>query len=171
MADTALLTRHRLQPMLRGAAGIVASWVRSDAELFWLAPGTYPPITPEKVLNWVRLRGRAWLYTASLAARPVGYAELNPMPRDPRHLWIGHVLIDPRLRGQGLGRALTDALIERAFRIEEATRLTLVVFPENLAARRCYESAGFRLRGEETQCFGAARKRFRLLRFEMSASD
>ncbi|HRX83630.1 MAG TPA: GNAT family N-acetyltransferase [Phycisphaerae bacterium] len=171
MADTALRIRYRLQPMSAGSAATVASWVRSDAELFWLAPSTVPPITAEKVLGWTRQRGAAFIYTPSHGEPPVGYAELNAMARDRRHLWIGHVLIDPALRGGGLGRALTAALVHRAFRIEGARRLSLVVFPENVSAVRCYEAAGFTLRGEENQCFGAAPQRFRLLRFERTSAD
>lgn len=171
MADTAIRVRYRLLPMPRSAAATVASWVRSDAELFWLAPSTVPPISPDKVLGWTRTRGTPFIYAASPGADPVGYAELNAMARDGRHLWIGHVLIDPQRRGEGLGRSLTQALIHRAFRIEGARRLSLVVFPENAAAIRCYQTAGFILRGEEIQCFGPKRQQFRLLRFELARTD
>ncbi len=123
----------------------------------------------KRVLCW--LRGSAFVYSPADGSGPIGYAELNPMSRDRRHLWIGHVLIDPDRRGQGLGRGLTQALINRAFRIEGANRLSLVVFPENATAVRCYESAGFTLRGEESQCFGPQRQRYRLLRFELTVAD
>jgi RimJ/RimL family protein N-acetyltransferase len=168
MADTVQQTCYQLMPFDRGQAMRVASWIRDDAEMFWLAPGTPPPITPDKVVNWTRRRGGAFLF-GPREADPVGYAELNSMQRDPRDLWIGHVLIDPQHRGQGLGRALTAALVHRAFHIERARRLTLVVFPENTAAVRCYQSAGFHLRREEVQVFGPQRRRYGLLRFEMTA--
>lgn len=170
VADTAQQTRLRLVRFEPAQAPRVASWVRSDDELFWLAPGTQPPITAEKVLNWTRRSGNAYAFTHRGSA-PVGYGELNPLRRDPRDLWIGHVIIDPARRGQGLGRALTDALIHRAFKIEGAHRLTLVVFPENAAAVQCYRSAGFRLRGTEHQVFGPRRLRYSLLRFELTPED
>jgi RimJ/RimL family protein N-acetyltransferase len=45
--------------------------------------------------------------------------------------------------GQGIGTALTRALIDAVFSETEAHRLTIGTFPENLRARRAYEKAGF----------------------------
>jgi RimJ/RimL family protein N-acetyltransferase len=150
-------------------AAVVASWVRSREELFQLAPSTPPPITADKVRNWTRARGQAFAFHLEPDDRPVGYAELNPMSRDPHHLWIGHVLIDPARRGMGLGRLLARTLVDFAFTQAAAHRLTLVVFPNNLAAVRAYQAAGFAICGEESQRFPTRRGRQRLLRMELTA--
>lgn len=168
MADTIANPAYCLEGFQPHQAATVASWVRSDAELFWLAPGTSPPITAAKVIAWTERRGRGYAFHARQGRQMVAYAELNAMPRDPRDLWIGHVLVDPLRRRQGIGRLLTETLIQRAFAQERAWRLSLVVFPDNLAALRCYRAAGFCERGEEFQCFGESRHRCRLIRLELT---
>lgn len=156
----------RFDPRL---AASVASWVRSADELFMLAPSTPPPLTASKVRVWTQQHGEPLMFRESATGALVGYAELNPMRRDRSHLWIGHVIVDPARRGQGLGFALTRALLDRAFDMQRAERVTLVVFPENQAAVECYRAAGFRIHGEETQRLLGPVRHCRLLRMEMSA--
>jgi RimJ/RimL family protein N-acetyltransferase len=165
MIARAEFTLRKFDPLF---AGLVASWVRSAEELFWLAPSTAYPLSAAKVVRWTHKHGNPLLYYRVGAQMPVGYGELNPMRNDPRHLWIGHVVLDPAFRGHGLGLRLTHALVDHAFGRLRARKLTLVVFPENEAAVRCYERVGFCCRGEERQCFRGLSPRHRLLRFEMS---
>lgn len=148
---------------------LVASWVRSERELFLLAPSTPFPLTGAKVSAWTRSRGRGFLLLAPCEAMPTGYGELNPMRDDPYHHWLGHLVVDPDRRGQGVGRRLIDALVNWAFAEARAHKLTLVVFPENEAAVRCYQRHGFQLKGEEYQTFRGHQQRHRLLRFELPA--
>jgi RimJ/RimL family protein N-acetyltransferase len=49
--------------------------------------------------------------------------------------------------GQGHGRALLAALVERIFRGTDAHRIWLGVFPDNARARRAYEAVGFKAEG------------------------
>ena len=68
--------------------------------------------------------------------------------RDPRSKvrHIGHVvgtMVMADQQGQGVGRALLDALIARASADDELHQLTLSVTAGNSAAVRLYESAGF----------------------------
>ena len=87
------------------------------------------------------------------------------------HFWIGHVIVDPAHRGTGCGEALTNLLVDHAFACCGATRISLVVFPENTSAVRCYENAGFTMVREERHRLGGHGFRYRLLRFEMQRSD
>ena len=93
------------------------------------------------------------------------------MRRDPRHLWLGHLVIDSARRREGLGRELTWSLIDWAFQSGAVDRLTLVVFPDNVPAISCYLDCGFRLLGEEFQRFQGLAEPQKLLRFEMLAAD
>jgi len=97
---------------------------------------------------------------------PLGYAELNPMRSDSRHFWLGHVVLDPKRRGQGQGKRFVQMLLRWARAELSARRISLVVFPDNQAAAACYLKAGFSLRGEEYHRFAPDRPRHRLLRFE-----
>jgi RimJ/RimL family protein N-acetyltransferase len=159
-----------LRPFDACFAATVASWVRSDAELFALTPTTPPPLTAEKVIAWTGGPDRAFLLFDVSVGRPLGYAELNSMRLNDEHLWMGHVLLDPALRGRGIGSRFVDLLVEMAFGTLSAERLSLIVFPENKAAVRCYERAGFALRGDEFHRFGPARRRYRMLRYECDRS-
>ena len=58
-------------------------------------------------------------------------------------------LLDPRLRGRGLGSSLVNELVERAQTVGY-DRLELVTFSELRSAARIYRSVGFELRSAET---------------------
>ena len=127
----------------RAAAPLVVSWVQDSNELFWLAPKTAPPLTPAKVIDWPGADGCPLLLYRDGETEPIGYAELNPMPNQPQHLWIGHCILGPQWRGLGLGRQLVDLLLRKAFDNRQAVAVSLVVFPGNTIAVRCYRSVGF----------------------------
>ncbi len=131
-----------LTPFSADHARVIAAWVASPAELFHLAPQTSPPLTPAKVLAW-REAGGCPLLLAGLDGQPLAYAELNPMPRDPDQNWLGHVVVAPAVRGRGLGTAFLRLLLNEAFLHRAMRRVSLVVFPDNRAAIRCYEKVGF----------------------------
>lgn len=68
--------------------------------------------------------------------------------RDPRSKvrHIGHIvgtMVRSDQQGQGVGRALLDAMIASASADDELHQLTLTVTASNRAAVRLYESAGF----------------------------
>jgi len=71
----------------------------------------------------------------------VGYGELWE-DRDLDEAELARLVIAPALRGKGHGRALTRALADEAHRRGFA-EVWLRVVPENAAARRAYEAAGF----------------------------
>ena len=167
-----------LAPFEACFAQTVARWVSDPEQLRLLAPSSTFPLSPARVCRWVKPGGYAYLLvkveTADgkclappAGANPLGYGELNPMRSDPAHLWIGHVLIDPRRRGCGYGLRLTSLLVEEAFLRRGAGRISLVVFPENVAAIRCYDKTGFSFIREERHRFGDRGPRHRLLRFEL----
>lgn len=160
---------YTLRPFEPFFASRVVSWVRDARELFWLAPATPYPLTPAKVTAWTRNRGKAFLLFAADELLPCGYGELNSATRDPHRMWLGHLVVATHRRRTGVGGHLTRALIDWAFQRGGAKRLTLVVFPANTAAIRCYLGCGFQLRGEEFQCFRGRAERHRLLRFELHA--
>jgi ribosomal protein S18 acetylase RimI-like enzyme len=150
-------------------APVVASWVRDAAELQWLAPATTFPLTAEKVLGWTSLRGQAYVLSPIQGEAVLAYGELNPLAAEPRDLWLGHLVVDPRQRGKGLGGRLLAALLEHGI-MHGARRLVLVVFPENIPAIRCYIRAGFRLKGPEEHRHAVTGARYSLLRFEFEPS-
>jgi ribosomal protein S18 acetylase RimI-like enzyme len=163
------LPLYRLAPLHAAGAAEVAGWARTNGEAFWLAPRTTPPITGEKILNWAA-PGRQQLLMCDMASgRNVGYGELNTLNVERAEYWIGHLIVDPQRRGVGIGQALTRLLVQRAVTLYAARRITLVVFPENTSAVRCYEAAGFRHEGYESHYFPVYLRRARLARMAIDA--
>lgn len=61
---------------------------------------------------------------------------------------LARIVVAPLLRGQGLGRSLCLALMQRALALDRALiGWTLYVYPQNEAARGLYESLGFFIGG------------------------
>jgi len=145
-------------------AARVASWVLNEREAYLLAPRTPPPLTAEKIRGWVGPGRQQFLLIEIGKKRPVGYGELNVLRTEERHFWLGHLIVDPRRRGRGLGTRLTRLLLERAFNQQGARRVTLVVFAENHRALACYRAAGLRDAGFEMHCFPPYDRQVRLLK-------
>lgn len=156
----------RLQPFQPAHASTIAAWAPDDAALRRLAPGTFAPLTPQKVLDWIKPHTRAFVMIRPDDKTPVGYGELNPMRDDPRHWWLGHIVVAPEHRGSGLGHALVARLRDLAILRHGASRLSLIVYRDNLPARRCYERAGFEFVGEEVHHFSPHPAPQTLVRYE-----
>jgi len=148
-------------------APIVASWVRDGQDLLWLAPKTPPPLTATKVMAWVRPDGFPFLLRRDDVAEPLGYLELNPMSVPKRHFWMGHCVIDARHRGRGLGRLMVDLMLDEAFLHRRMNRVSLIVFPDNLPAVRCYRRAGFLDVGEQARYFPTTGRQCRMLQMSI----
>ncbi len=89
--------------------------------------------------------------------RTVGMASLARLDwrNDSGHL--AFVAVDPAWRGQGVGAAMLRHVLRLCFDEYELHRVSLLVFPFNLPAIRCYERLGFQREGVSRQAcrFGA----------------
>lgn len=66
------------------------------------------------------------------------YAELEA----PGSLYISSLAVDPEAQGRGIGSGLLERAIDRAARLG-VEQLSLIVFEQNLGARRLYARFGF----------------------------
>jgi ribosomal protein S18 acetylase RimI-like enzyme len=158
---------YRLEQFDAAHAALVASWVRDAREAYWLAPKTAPPITADDVRSWARRGHEQFQLVAPHSRLPVAYGELNVLDVQRGLYWLGHLLVARRRRRRGVGRALTNALLGRAFGHYAACQVTLVVFPDNVAARACYQKAGLHDDGWEVHQLTPYRRRVRLLRMSI----
>jgi RimJ/RimL family protein N-acetyltransferase len=154
----------RLVPFEPRWAAAVASWPRDAREAYWLAPKTRPPLTADEVLRWRKPDHDPYMLLLPERDEPVGYGELNRVTGVRRQYWLGHLVVATAERGRGLGLQLTRLLLQEAFAQRGARRVTLVVFPDNLAALRCYRAAGMLDDGYEWHRFPAYGRRECLLR-------
>lgn len=152
-----------LVPFEAHYSGLVAGWVRSDDELFLLSPRTPGPLTPAKVIGWKQAGGDQLLYCIADDAEPWGYVELNPIPGRTGQWWVGHCLVAPYRRGKGIGLRMVRLVLDLAFDSRGATAVSLVVFPHNFGAVRCYRVAGFAERREVYREFATRPGRHRML--------
>ena len=161
----------RLDPFEPAHARTVSSWVRTAHDAYLLAPRTPPPITPERVLEWSGPGNAQFLLYESGAGGPVAYGEINELNGSHTEFWLGHLIVDPDRRGEGLGKALTRLLLQRAFRQFGARRASLVVFSDNLCAVACYRAAGLYPDGFEKHDFPPYGTSVRLLRMATTGLD
>ena len=63
------------------------------------------------------------------------------------------VIVDPALRGTGMGKTMLKLALEYAFSAAKADAVQLSVFQENTAALKCYESVGFAVRRTDAGAF------------------
>ena len=148
-------------------ASIVVDWVQTPEQLKRLAPGSTMPLTAEKVLAWRRPHGHVFELAREGDETPIGYAELNPMQRERKHLWLGHVIVCPNERGRGIGTVFVRMLLEYAFDQLDAHRVSLIVYPDNKPAVDCYQRVGFKATREEYHTFGSSGVEERMLRLEI----
>jgi len=102
--------------------------------------------------SWDEARHRAALADGSHACfvgyeagEPIGFAILRFWDSPERVTLVRRVaVVRP---GQGHGRRLLAAVVDRAFRETQVHRLQIGLFPHNLRARRAYEAVGFKAEG------------------------
>jgi putative acetyltransferase len=99
-----------------------------------------------------RLAPRVSVYQviAELEGHVVGFGELLTEPNEPRQRHVGDlnmVATHADWLGRGVGRALSEAIVDLGFNWLNLTRLGLIVFTGNTAAIKLYESLGFKLEG------------------------
>lgn len=76
----------------------------------------------------------------------VGFAQAYEKVENGIH--IACLIVNPKVRGKGLGRLFVKALMENAWAQEQVRFITLNVYPENTPARSLYKDLGFQEVGE-----------------------
>jgi len=166
-----LIVRHRLVAFRSGDAQVLLQWVRTPLDLRWLAPNTSWPLTEEKILAWTARGGEALVLRSTLDDSMIGYGEVNAFEGRGRETWLGHIIIDPAKRGSGLGFELTCELLRHTFVVREASRVSLIVFPDNAAAVNCYLRAGFQVVRTERHRPADSNELLSLVRLELTARE
>jgi ribosomal-protein-alanine N-acetyltransferase len=77
--------------------------------------------------------------------------------------WILGVAVEPSAQGTGIGRALTEALLER-MKARGVSKISLTVHPDNTPALALYQGLGFEHEWSEPDYFGEEKPRVVLRR-------
>lgn len=127
----------------------VLSWITSERELrLWAGPKVRYPVGPESA--WSDMEASESNACTFVDAEDVivGFGQI--LPRDDNALHLARLIIDPELRGQGIGRELCIALMKTGASKHHAKYFTLNVYETNEAATRLYQSLGFDIKGSDT---------------------
>jgi GNAT superfamily N-acetyltransferase len=111
-------------------AGQVSGWARTAAEVAAWCSRTHAPVPPEVIAGWgmrADISAHALVTDGGIGGDLVAYGELW-VDDDEREVELARLIVDPDRRGQGIGRALVAALVERA-RLSYPT-ITLRVLPD-----------------------------------------
>jgi ribosomal protein S18 acetylase RimI-like enzyme len=160
--DEAPASRSRLTlvPFRPEHVPALTSWVRSvDEATRWASLDHLP--TLEDLERW-HSQPYATPYVLVCGDDVVGYGEVwddGEEDREEDEAELARLVVAPAHRGRGLGRALTRALADEAWR-RGVAEVWLRVVEDNLPARRAYEAAGFvRASPEEEEAFNAGQPR------------
>ena len=75
---------------------------------------------------------------------PRGHVAIKNADYKANTAHIGFIVVDPEQRGKGYGKELVNLITKYIFDILEMDRVTLNVYDVNPAAKKCYESVGFK---------------------------
>lgn len=134
-----------LKPITGTHAQTVSAWVRSTSEaVLFGGPDMSWPLPPQLLLGTAELQ--VFVLTDPDGS-PVATGSLRLL-EDGRRGHIGRVLVDPARRGEGWGRRLMLALIDRAWADPGVRAVSLRVYTHNRPATTLYEQLGFLPHGE-----------------------
>jgi GNAT superfamily N-acetyltransferase len=133
----------------RGLARFFEGLIAEGADR-WFHPH---PFTAEHASLLAGYQGRDLYYVATQGEAVVAYGMLRGWEEGFEVPSLGIAVLG-RARGTGLARTFMQFL-HSAARLRGAPRVRLKVYPENEAARRLYESMGYRFEpGEDHQLLG-----------------
>lgn len=131
-----------IRPYKPADASVILSWCNSERAFYqWSAGvlGNYP-IT-QKDFGFVE---SLMPFTAFDESGITGFFTLRNPNDSLDELRFGFVIVDPKKRGMGYGKAMLKSGLKFAFEIYGAKKASLGVFENNLSAYYCYKAVGFK---------------------------
>lgn len=132
----------RIRPYKSTDADVILSWCSDEKSFYqWTAGvlGNYPVTQNE--FSFVQ---SLMPFTAFDESGIVGFFTLRNPNDSYDELRFGFVIIDPKKRGMGYGKAMLELGLKFVFEIYGAKKARLGVFENNLSAYCCYKAVGFK---------------------------
>ncbi len=121
----------------------VLNWFRSDKQIKdWGGPAMYYPISVINFVDRLHFDEIATFKVIDKSSPNDILAFGQHYVRLGRH-HLGRLVVSPKSRGQGVGRYLVEALIEKAHQSQDAKGESLFVMQDNQVAKSLYQSLGF----------------------------
>lgn len=119
------------------SVGFVMPFTQAEGEAFW-TESVFPALGREDRVLWLAFEGDALVGTVQLV--------LGMMPNQRHRAEVSKMLVHPRARRRGLGRALMATLLDRA--ASEGRQLVTLDTRSGDAAQALYAACGFKVAGE-----------------------
>ena len=132
---------------------------QSDPETMTWWDRVYPPLPPDLLAPRLAdapppsFAEPSFLVADRATGTPIGWCGLHHPSVVHRHAELAVLVGDPAYRGRGYGADATRTLCRFGFERMGLARITLTVFPGNVAARRTYERVGFVEEGLRRRAF------------------
>jgi [ribosomal protein S18]-alanine N-acetyltransferase len=140
----------RLRPATPADVALTLAWSpQDDALRRWAGPDVRCPATPASLWEDIAKPAAAAFAFEAPGDGVVGYGQVRL--REGRFGHLARIIVSPRHRGRGVGRALCRALMEEARRRFSLEGYSLYVFPDNANAVGLYRSLGFVDAGLDTK--------------------
>ncbi len=147
---------HHFKEFTRKDIPKLISWIPdARALLIWSGAGYVWPIDTtqlEQTLSKANNSDSTYLLLKFLSGKSViGYIELRKLNNEESAARIGRVIIDPALRGQGLGNKIINMVKGYAINNFDLKTLSLGVFSFNQRAISAYQNNGFIVTGTKNE--------------------
>lgn len=131
---------YELRPFSITDAATVCQWAASELDLEQLEPSASFPLTPDQIAAWTFEANYA--FTIAYNGTLVGYGELieDDVAGD---IEIQHLLVEPEMRGQGIGKALIERLCAFITYGTAYREVWLRVGRDNYAGQLCATATDF----------------------------
>lgn len=133
--------RLSIRPATSADVASVLAMLDSPYDVRQVAPQEEFPLVEASIEAWMRRADHSFVMLRD--GRVLGFAALL---RDHDHAgrwWLGHVVIESRSRGMGLGQRFVSSLLKIAESIDTLDEIRLSAFRDNPGARRAYFQCGF----------------------------
>lgn len=120
----------------------IASWV-PDAKAcqYWAGPNLEFPFTPDILPTLLGVTANNSFSLVNAANDAIGFGQITFSTINTVHL--ARIIVASSWRGLGIGYVLCERLIAKARQSFGASKITLRVYPDNLAAIKLYTRLGF----------------------------
>lgn len=145
----------RLRPFKHGDAAAILSWSGSERDFCRWCADTYDkyPITEDELIEKYDSSEGYYPMTAFDESGIAGHLMLCYADPAKTTVRVCFVIVDHARRSQGIGREMISLAVKYAADFLGAEKITLGVFEDNPAARKCYESAGFEYNREKDRYY------------------
>lgn len=109
------------------------------------------------VADWLADLKNGIVYLVELDGEVIGNASYEPRGADA--FYLSGIMIVPRFQGKGIGKMIVQKLLDD---MKGAKRIELVTYPDNVAALKLYQGAGFVVESRHENYWGEGEPRLLL---------